>query len=58
MRSHEGVKTLSLVARGLGYKSIFGQLDFGNGSTASDLFEFFDDNPGAVEAVLTCVIEN
>jgi|HubBroStandDraft_5_1064220.scaffolds.fasta_scaffold217779_1 hypothetical protein len=35
----------------------FAQLAFGNGATASDLFDFFEDNPGAVEAVINWVVD-
>ena len=52
------VEDLALLARKLGYKSRFYQLDFGNGATASDLFDFFEDNPGAIEAVVEFVLEN
>lgn len=48
---------LALLARKLGYKRDWGQLDLGNGATASDLFDFFEDNPGAIEAVLNWLLE-
>lgn len=52
------IEGFALVCRKLGYKSEFGQLDFGNGTTASDVFEFFEDNPGAIEALLNWVVEH
>jgi|HubBroStandDraft_6_1064221.scaffolds.fasta_scaffold22206_8 hypothetical protein len=52
------VEDLALLARKLGYRSRFGQLVFNNGATASDLFDFFEDNPGAIEAVLTWVLDH
>ena len=58
----EGTKhtteALALVCQKIGYKSSFAQLSFNNGATASDLFEFFDDNPGAIEAVLNWILEH
>jgi hypothetical protein len=53
----DGAKGLALMARKLGYRSAFAQLAFGNGATASDLFDFFEDNPGAVEAVINWVVD-
>jgi hypothetical protein len=55
--TQHGAEGLALMARKLGYRSRFGQLAFNNGATASDLFEFFDDNPGAVEAVVQWVLD-
>jgi hypothetical protein len=52
------VEALAKMARDLGYKSSAGQLYFNNGATASDLFEFFEDNPGACQAVVEWVLEN
>ena len=49
---------LALLARKLGYKSQFGQLQFTNGAFASDLFEFLDDNPGVMEAIVDWVLDN
>jgi hypothetical protein len=57
IRSESGAEGLAGMARELGYRSRFGQLQFNNGATASDLFEFFQDNPGAVDAVLTWVLD-
>lgn len=57
IRPESGAEGLALMARKLGYESRFGQLMFNNGATASDLFEFLDDNPGAVEAVLQWVLD-
>ena len=52
-----GAQALAMMARRLGYVSHLAQLGFPNGATASDLFEFFDDNPGAVEAVVEWVLD-
>ena len=59
IRSDSGSKGLATLARMLGYHERNGQLDMGaeNGATASDLFAFLDDNPGAVEAVLMWVLD-
>jgi hypothetical protein len=57
LRTDQGAKTLAKMARLLGYHSPLAQLAFGNGATASDLFDFFEDNPGAVEAVIDWVID-
>lgn len=57
IRPDSGAKGLALMALRLGYNSPFRQLDFGNGATASDLFEFFDNNSGACEAVIDWVLE-
>ena len=57
IRSESGAEGLAMAARLLGYRERFGQLIFNNGATASDLFAFFDDNPGAVEAVLTWILD-
>lgn len=43
---------LASLAEELGYGSSFKQLTFHNGASASSLLEFFDDNPGAIEAVV------
>lgn len=56
-RSEGGAEALAAMARLLGYREQWGQLQFNNGATASDLFAFFDDNPGAVEAVVNWVLE-
>lgn len=47
-----GVITLARTARALGYKDSqhFGSL--GNGAYAGDLLEFFEDNSGAIQAVM------
>ena len=58
IRSESGAEGLAKMSQLLGYKSRFGQLMFNNGATASDLFEFFEDNPGAVEAVINWALEN
>jgi ribosomal protein L7/L12 len=58
----EGTKhtteALALLCKKLGYKGEFDQLSFNNGATASNIFEFFDDNPGAIAAVVEFIIEH
>lgn len=52
-------ESLAQLAKDLGYgDSSFGQLYFRNGACATNLFEFLDDNPGAIEAVVNWVLEN
>jgi hypothetical protein len=57
IRPDKSTEGLALMARKLGYRSRFGQLQFDNGASVSDLMEFFDDNPGAVEAVIEWVLD-
>lgn len=47
-----GVENLCKLARVIGYKDTqyFGQLS--NGSSIGDLIEFFEDNSGAIDAVI------
>lgn len=52
------LEDLALLVRDLGYKSELHQLQFRNGASASDLFDFFEDNPGALEAVVDWIHEN
>jgi hypothetical protein len=50
---------LCTLAEMLGYgSSRFGQLQCNNGAFVSSLLDFFNDNPGAIEAVHTFVMEN
>lgn len=43
----------------LGYRDqLNGQLQFANGAFASSLLDFFNDNPGAIEAVQQWVLNN
>ncbi len=51
------VEGLAEMAVALGYKSCFNQLTLRNGHSVSDILEFFEDNPGAVEAVIEWVLE-
>lgn len=48
---------LCLLARKLGYRGVADQLLLGNGSAVSDLFNFLEDNPGAVQAVCDWILE-
>ena len=51
-------KDLCKLAEMLGYRtSPFGQLQCDNGAFVSSLLEFFEDNPGACEAVIEWVLE-
>lgn len=55
--TRQNAEGLAMMARKLGYKEQWGQLQFNNGATASDLIEFFNDNPGACEAVIDWVLD-
>lgn len=48
---------LCALAERLGYRGRLEQLQNSNGSFVSNLTAFFDDNPGAIEAVVTWVLE-
>ncbi len=52
------VKGLCKLARQLGYKDPCFQLMNNDGSVVGDMLYFFEDNPGAVEAVVNWVLEN
>jgi len=52
-----GAASLAKLANHLGYKGVADQLQFPNGFFASDLIAFFEDNPGACEAVVNWVLE-
>jgi hypothetical protein len=66
MASKKEVENLTLrsssdlckLAEMLGYKRPYGQLQCSNGAFVSSLLDFFDDNPGAMEAVSEWVMEN
>ena len=45
------------MARLLGYDDPFGQLAYADGSVVGDLLDFFEDNPGACEAVIDWVLD-
>lgn len=47
--------SLCKMANELGYKDSFYQLMLENGSSVGDLMLFFEDNPGAIEAVFEWV---
>lgn len=49
---------LCKMAEMLGYGDRFGQLQCNNGAYVSSLLNFFDDNPGAMEALQDWVLEN
>lgn len=49
---------LCKLAELIGYGDKWGQLQCNNGAFVSSLLAFFDDNPGAMEAVQTFIIEN
>lgn len=52
------VEGMADLACKMGYKEKWGQLQFNNGASATDLFNFFEDNPGAIEAVYNWVLEH
>lgn len=47
-----GVITLARTVRALGYKDFQGFGSLGNGACIGDLIEFFEDNSGAIQAVI------
>lgn len=49
---------LCKMAEMLGYGDRFGQLQNENGSFVSSLLNFFDDNPGAMAAVMDWAVDN
>lgn len=56
LSGRKGVENLARVARVLGYKDpqYFGQFQ---GGAFGDLIDFFEDNPGALEAVVDWISE-
>lgn len=50
-------RDLCKLAEMLGYRSPFGQLQCDNGAFVSSLLDFFEDNPGACEAVIEWTLE-
>ncbi len=48
---------LCMLAEMIGYRAKYGQLINNNGTTVTSLLDFFDDNPGAMEAIHTWVLE-
>lgn len=51
-------KALALICEKLGYARSFGQLQFDNGAHVSSILDFFDDNPGAIEAIYNFMLDN
>jgi hypothetical protein len=49
---------LCKLAEMLGYRRSFGQLQCSNGAYVSSLLDFFDDNPGAMEALHEWVVDH
>lgn len=49
---------LCKLAEMLGYGRPFGQLQCSNGAYVSSLLDFFDDNPGAMEAIHSFILDN
>ncbi len=49
---------LCKLAETLEYRGFVDQLQLKNGAYASSLLAFFDDNPGAIEAVTDWVLDN
>lgn len=56
--SRDTVEEFALICKKLGYQSKFTQLDFNNGASATNLFDFFSDNPGAISALKDWIIDN
>lgn len=54
----QSVNGLCNLARKLGYKDPLYQLQNSDGSNVGDLLYFFEDNPGAIEAVIGWAAEN
>jgi len=52
------VKGLCKLARQLGYKDPCFQLMNDDGTVVGDMLYFFEDNPGAIEAVVNWVLEH
>lgn len=48
---------LAKLVRELGYRGVADQMYFNNGACASDLISFFEDNPGAIAAVLDWIAD-
>ena len=55
---NHNVKGLCHLARSLGYKDPCFQLINNDGSVVGDMLVFFDDNPGAIEAVFDWVLKH
>ena len=53
----KGIENLAKIVRALGYKDpqFYGLI--GNGAALGDIFEFLEDNPGAIEAIVKWVGE-
>mgnify|MGYP001585028116 CR=1 FL=1 len=49
---------LCRLAETLGYSRPYGQLQCENGAFVSSLLDFFNDNPGAIQAVVEWAMEN
>ncbi len=49
-----GVENLCKLVRGIGYRDSMNRMQFAGGCLG-DLLEFFEDNPGAIEAVKTWI---
>lgn len=58
LNTRETVMGLCGLARKLGYKDPFSQLINNDGTCIGDLLDFFEDNPGAICAVVEWVHEN
>lgn len=56
--SRDTVEEFSLICKKLGYESKFTQLDFNNGASATNLFDFFKDNPDAISALKDWIVDN
>lgn len=61
MYSNEGARgfsNLCRIARAVGYRDPFNQGSLSNGGQSGDLMVFFEDNPGAIEAVIDWIRDN
>ena len=58
MEGRRGVNNLACIARSLGYfdRTYMGQFD--TNASLGDLIEFFEDNPGAIDAVVEWISQN
>jgi len=56
--TRQTIKGLALLARKLGYKDSMYQLQLDSNCSVGDILEFFEDNPGAIGAVVEWVLAN
>lgn len=56
--SKDTVEDFALICKKMGYNSGFNQLTFHNGASASNLFEFFEDNPDAIRVLKDWILKH